>query len=139
MILKRKRARAYVAKAQRLATSRGKLQRLRKLRVIRRTRFNSRVQVLDAFLLNAVLMRKVLAADAFVATMKAGSVKKQKKLDEAVKAWGQDAVYHRARRALIIGGPCAVLALANPTPCVITVSQFKDGTCSSQIRVRPRS
>ena len=111
VILKRKRARAYVAKAQRLALSRGKLRRLRKLRGVRRTRFNSRVHVVDALVLNAALMRKVMAVDSFMAPMKADSSKKQKKLDDVVNAWGQDAVYLRCRRALIIGAPCAVVPL----------------------------
>ena len=108
VILKRKRARAFVTGAQKHAVSAGKLRRLRKLRVIRRTRFNSRVQVLDSFLLNTPLMRKVIAAPAFAATMQADNARKQKRVDEAMKAWSHDATYHRARRALIVGAPCAV-------------------------------
>ncbi|CAE7387760.1 GIP [Symbiodinium sp. CCMP2592] len=108
VILKRKRARAFVTGAQKHAVSVGKLRRLRKLRVIRRTRFNSRVQVLDSFLLNTPLMRRVIAAPAFAATMQVDNARKQKRVDEAMKAWSYDATYHRARRALIIGAPCAV-------------------------------
>ena len=108
-IVKKKRARAFVQEAQEAAKKKGLLARKRKLRTVRKTRFNSRVQVLDAFLANVAVMRKVLKSTVFQECIKASKEAVQKKLEMALKSWTSDAVYFRARRALLISGPVASL------------------------------
>ena len=88
----------------------GRLTRRRKLRLIRQTRFNSHCQSLDAFLVNASLMRGLLDGQHdFKQAMAARTAEKQAKVDAQLKAWASDATFERARRALVILGPVATL------------------------------
>ena len=109
-ICKRKRAKNFVLEAQREAKSKGITSSLRKLRMVRKTRFNSRVQVLDSYLHNVPVMRRVIANERFVACIKASKETTQKKLDACLKTWTADPPYFRARRALFICGPVASLS-----------------------------
>ena len=71
LIHRKKRARAYVREVQKHALKNKELGRLRSLKVVRATRFNSRVQVLDSFLENCRLMRRVVANPGFQDMVKA--------------------------------------------------------------------
>ena len=108
-IMKKKRAKAFFQECQRLARKRGQLQRIRRLRTVRKTRFNSRVLVLDSYLANVSLMRKALRSAVFQGTLKASKESAQKKNEIHQKTWLADAPYFRARRALLISGPAASL------------------------------
>ena len=65
--------------------------------------------MLDAFLSNVILMRKVLRSKAFQECIKASKESSQKKLDAHLKTWVADAPYFCARKALLISGPVASL------------------------------
>ena len=110
VVIRKKRARAYVDWAIQDWYVKGRLTRRRKLRLIRQTRFNSHCQSLDAFLVNASLMRGLLDGQHdFKQAMAARTAEKQAKVDAQLKAWASDATFERARRALVILGPVATL------------------------------
>ena len=68
--MKKKRGAAYVYHQQKKAVKQGQLPRFRRLRLVRRTRFNSRVACLDSFLLNVPLLRRISTSQAFADCMK---------------------------------------------------------------------
>lgn len=108
-MVRKKRAKAYVLHVQKDWLKKGRLPRLRKLRVVRKTRFNSNCRTLDSFLVNASCMRQIVDAADFQNAMKARSVEKNAKVEAHLKAWTSNATFERARRALAILGPAAVL------------------------------
>ena len=109
VVVRKKRAKAMVLQLQKNWVKQGKLSRLRKLRVVRQTRFCSNCQTLDSFLLNSTMMRHILPMEQFKAAMKASTAEKNQKVENALKAWQSNSVYERARRALKILGPTAIL------------------------------
>ena len=109
VIVKKKRGFAYVRKMQKTAAKNGQLGRIRKLRVVRRTRFNSRIRVLDSFLLNAPLVRRLLTIPAFAETLKLRNPRKREAQESSLSTWKSDTIFHRARRALLVCGPAAIL------------------------------
>lgn len=109
VIVKKKRSFSYVRRMQKMAGKHGQLARIRKLRVIRRTRFNSRIRVLDSFLLNTPLMRRLLATPGFLETMTLRNPRKQEQQNSSLGTWKSDTIFHRARRALLICGPASIL------------------------------
>lgn len=109
VIHRRKRGRAFVKEQQRLAVRRGQLPRFRGLRLVRRTRFCSRVQSLDAFLLNVPLLRKLVGTKEFKDVMEQTNPRKRDRQESSLRTWSSDTIYHRATRALHITGPCATL------------------------------
>ena len=109
VVVRKKRAKAMVLQLQKNWVKQGKLSRLRKLRVVRQTRFCSNCQTLDSFLLNATMMRHILPTEQFKSAMRASTAEKNQKVENALKAWQSNSVYERARRALKILGPTAIL------------------------------
>ena len=109
VIVKKKRANAYVAQAQKRAVKNGQLRRCRRLRVVRRTRFNSRVACLDSYLLNLPLVRRLLTTEAFGGCLKVRNVRKKEHQENLLRTWQSETCYARARRALLLTGPASVL------------------------------
>ena len=107
--MKKKRGAAYVYHQQKKAVKQGQLPRFRRLRLVRRTRFNSRVACLDSFLLNVPLLRRISTSQAFADCMKVSNPRKKERQESSLRTWQSDTLYHRARRALLLTGPAAVL------------------------------
>lgn len=80
----------------------------RKLRVARRTRFNSNAEMLDSWLLNQPRVSELMRTEDFKQCWSASQAYNKRKRTEILKAWDSQPTIERAKRAQKILRPIAI-------------------------------